>query len=214
MSFALNEVDAIAKKATRGAGYSWGMAEEAGKATRWLCANGIDGSRALLSVLTVADNSSPAQMAPTGVVGDWRSEGGEMCPLMAGATFSDVAGVGHADEVCILNMVSPVMLLPFVAMAARQLGQLLTAQWAGILATTDGHVLSFDSADNPDFWTVAKSVTIRVGGQIGQKMPKHTRAEPKDADWKTLSRFAHRTYAPASSESRIKGAGAGLSDND
>ncbi len=214
MSFALNEVDAIAKKATRGAGYSWGVAEDAGKATRWLCANRIDGCRALVSVLAVTDNFSPAKMAPTGIVGNWRSDGGMMCPLMAGVTLSDFASVGHADEVCILNVVSPVMILPFAAMAAHRLGQLLTVQWAGISATTDGHVLSFDSADNPDFRAVAKSVTIRVGGQIGQQMPKQNRAKPEGADWKTLSSFAQRTYAPASSESRIMGAGAGLSDND
>ena len=33
MNLSLNEVDAMAKKAARGAGYSWGLAEEAGKAT-------------------------------------------------------------------------------------------------------------------------------------------------------------------------------------
>ena len=29
-----------------------------------------------------------------------------------------------------------------------------------------------------------------------------------------LGRFAHRTYAPATQESRLAGAGAGLTDND
>ncbi|NND22495.1 MAG: DUF3726 domain-containing protein, partial [Silicimonas sp.] len=42
MSYSLNEVEATAKKAARGAGYPWGLAEEAAKATRWLCAHDID----------------------------------------------------------------------------------------------------------------------------------------------------------------------------
>ena len=33
MNFSLNEMEAIAKRAARGAGYPWGLAEEASKAT-------------------------------------------------------------------------------------------------------------------------------------------------------------------------------------
>ena len=40
MSLSLNEVESTAKKAARGAGYPWGLAEEAAKAT--LEANDID----------------------------------------------------------------------------------------------------------------------------------------------------------------------------
>ena len=31
MNWSLNELDAMARKAARGAGYSWGLAEEAGR---------------------------------------------------------------------------------------------------------------------------------------------------------------------------------------
>ena len=31
MSWSLGEIEGLAKKATRGAGYSWGLAEEAGR---------------------------------------------------------------------------------------------------------------------------------------------------------------------------------------
>jgi len=35
-----------------------------------------------------------------------------------------------------------------------------------------------------------------------------------DEIWEALGRFAHRTYVPATEASRLKGAGAGLTDND
>lgn len=79
-SFALNEVEATAKNAARGAGYSWGMAEEAAKATRWLCANGIDGCKALARVLAQADEIGPREMAPRDLSGDWAAEAGALCP--------------------------------------------------------------------------------------------------------------------------------------
>ena len=43
MSLSLNEVESLAKKAARGTGYPWGLAEEAAKASRWLAARGVDG---------------------------------------------------------------------------------------------------------------------------------------------------------------------------
>ena len=41
-----------------------------------------------------------------------------------------------------------------------------------------------------------------------------TRADFDAATWDRLDRFARRTYAPATEASRLKGAGAGLTDND
>lgn len=55
MVLSLNEVQVTAKKAARGAGYPWGIAEEAGQAARWLCSHGLDGCAALAGVLARFD---------------------------------------------------------------------------------------------------------------------------------------------------------------
>ena len=47
MNYSLNAVESTAKRAARGAGYPWGLAEEAGKATRWLSHQGLEGCGAL-----------------------------------------------------------------------------------------------------------------------------------------------------------------------
>lgn len=41
-----------------------------------------------------------------------------------------------------------------------------------------------------------------------------TTIDVDDVDFKALSALAHKTYVPASDASRLKGAGAGLNDND
>ena len=51
MSWSLVETRAMATKATRGAGYSWGLAEEAGFAVHWLQLNGAPGVEALARLL-------------------------------------------------------------------------------------------------------------------------------------------------------------------
>lgn len=50
-----SEIFALSKKATRGAGFSWGMAEEAAVATVKMYENGHDGFSELLSVLSASD---------------------------------------------------------------------------------------------------------------------------------------------------------------
>ena len=50
-----SEIFAYAKKATRGAGFSWGMAEEAANATVALYVSGHDGFASLIPILQNAD---------------------------------------------------------------------------------------------------------------------------------------------------------------
>ena len=55
LTVSLSEVDAMSRKATRGAGYAWGLAEEAGYAIRWLASYGFDGLAMLLNILKKVD---------------------------------------------------------------------------------------------------------------------------------------------------------------
>ena len=45
------ETETLCFKAARGAGHSWGIAEEAATAVGWLCAQGLDGTSALLAAI-------------------------------------------------------------------------------------------------------------------------------------------------------------------
>ncbi|MDQ2094440.1 DUF3726 domain-containing protein [Rhodalgimonas zhirmunskyi] len=187
MSHSLGEVEALARKAARGGGYSWGMAEEAGFAVRWLCAHGLDGCGALALLL---------------------DSGAGACPLAAGTGFADdVARFAQAAELGELN--APLLLLPFVAQAAGRLGGTLTLTAAQVTAVTNGQHTEL-SAPMP----ARAAVTITRGGRIKTPLPTTTRATPDASVWQKLTTYAARTYAPESEVSRLSGAGAGLTDND
>ncbi|MCG7520810.1 DUF3726 domain-containing protein [Ruegeria sp. Ofav3-42] len=209
MNISLNEVEATAKRATRGAGYSWGLAEEAAKATRWLCARGQNGTGALARLLQMVMADAPKQRAPTDLSGDWHSDE-LLCPLVTGALLSDCAIRVNSSAITMSNVAVPVLLLPFAANAARLLDTRVTIECDGIIAETDGLDLTLNGPI-PD---QAKHVSVHLGGRLANAVPHHTRAEPSPTDWSTLNRFAQNTYAPATEESRLRGAGAGLSDND
>ncbi|MGR3615325.1 MAG: DUF3726 domain-containing protein [Paracoccaceae bacterium] len=188
MSFSLNEADVTAKKAARGAGYEWGLAEEAGKAVRWLCRNGLHGCSAMAELV---------QAAPT-----------MACPLAAGLSMSDFPERLREGEIQFEMLDAPLMVLPFAALAAQHLETTVTVHINERAFVTDGHRVSSAPAPSSD------RVLVRLGGHMENPLPEYSRAEPNETAWSILANSAHKTYAPATEESRKLGAGAGESDND
>lgn len=191
MSFSLNEVEALAKRATRGAGYTWGMAEEAGKATRWLCAHGVDGCAVLATLLEQPATSTFA----------------------AAVELSDTAHLLRDGPFSWNNIKQPAFLLPFAAMAARKTGQGVVILADNAVAALDGDILHVTA----NFPEVAERLQAMIGtpSYASLKPAKtQTRARSRPAIWVQLERLAHLTYAPATDASRRLGAGTGASDSD
>jgi len=209
MSFSLNEIEATAKRAARGAGYSWGQAEEAAKAARWLCAQGMDGIGALARLLELGLASDPASHRPQQANGLWQADS-HLCPISAGTFLSDRALLLDAGRAEMQEVVAPALLLPFVSNAARVRKCTLKIEIDAIRAMTDGFRLS--ALDR--FPSMAKRVSISEDVVCDAPRKICTRTYPAQCDLDVLNDFAHRTYAPATEESRLRGAGAGLSDND
>ena len=210
MNLSLNEVEATAKKAARGATYPWGLAEEAGKATRWLCSHDIDGCRALIDLLGRIDGTDILGWLPRITDGIWAARDGMLCPLATGAAISDGAAEVAAKGIRTGAIAAPMLLAPFAALLAREFGKPLTISIGDVALCTDAERLSA-SGEIPAW---SSEVRIRVGGSVDQSRRIVTRANPAPADWDALLSLAHRTYAPATDDSRLRGAGAGLSDND
>ncbi|WP_422041476.1 DUF3726 domain-containing protein [Roseibium sp.] len=208
MKRSLNEIEATAKRAARGAGYSWGLAEEASKATRWLCQNGHDGVAAL-AVLLDKDLAGSGDHRPHAAGETWRGAR-DLCPLMTGAFLSDCARRLRTAPVEMERVAVPLFILPFAANAAAELTCCLTVEMDGHVAETDGDILLCPDM-LPD---LAEQIRVRARETISSRRPRSAQMCPDPDSWDRLAVLAHRTYAPATRESRLLGAGAGLSDND
>lgn len=209
MTLSLNEADALAKKAARGAGYPWGMAEEAGKVVRWLCGNGVDGCASLGRMLEQLDGRDLSDLRPDLSGAGWSATGGPLCPLAAGTALSDMAPALSRRAITMNTLVEPLLVLPFAAAAALQLEQSVSLQSEDWTAVTDGRKLV---STGP---IVRNGIAvIQLSSRFENPRPQRTRAAPNSRAFEILNRFAHRTYAPATEASRLKGAGAGTSDND
>lgn len=215
----LGEVEAYARRAARGAGMSWGLAEEAGKASRWLVERGLPGVQALLKLLSANDGRPYARMAPIPDHAPWRSADGDLCPVCCGAALSDRASAIPADdEIVLRNLASPLLLAPFVGWLAqgRSAQAELMLQEFRITVTARG--LSLVAGDESDL-LVAHTAEATLSLCPDRRLtpthpPDTTRVRLPTAMWRALDDFGRRTYVPASTESRRRGAGAGRIDND
>jgi len=217
----IGELDTLVLKAYRGAGFSWGMAQEAGRAATWLALNGLPAGCYFDALLHQIDGVAAAQLTPTVVVTgnsiEWQNSSQALCPVICGSVISDLGTALIADDNALLfsgNAYSPGILLPFVADIARDFGRNLQVnigdQSVGIssdgeLETTDFSILQVNKVD----FSVAET-----SRQILTSSPGYRRISVSDTSMHYLGTLAHRTYVPASEQSRESGAGAGLTDND
>lgn len=205
MNHSLNETELLAKRAARGAGYCWSLAEEAGKATRWLCAHDVDGVKQLALLLQRGFSANPRRHRPQQMRGIWRGDD-ILCPITTGCLLSDCAVRLRAKAIQTGPLAVPALLLPFAAAAARITGTRLTISAEGWQAEVDASELYADDT----FPQQTDALRIQAGGTAANSRPprrRQTRAVPETASLAFLEHLARQTYAPATEESRRLGAG-------
>ena len=211
----LNEIQTQATKAARGAGLPWGVADEAGRAARWLEARGLAG----LSTLDGALESLSAPdwrrclPVPEGVV--WRAESGEIDGLLAGMTLADrtdrplpFAGDG---ALVLVRVRWPLLAVPFLAGVAQVCGaQLVVSLGPQTPAIEIGPQSVAESGRVLVGMALAEAVRIEKGGNgaMPPDLPRLDGSIPVDREvYTSLDRRAARTSVPESAESQARGAG-------
>ncbi|PWJ20428.1 DUF3726 domain-containing protein [Jannaschia seohaensis] len=186
----LNEAAALARKATRGAGYDWGLATEAARAVRWLAMRGQPALDAL-DALLASETAAPR------LEGDRLWAEGPLCALRAGAVAGDLAALPGLAGLRLERVRVPLLVLPFAAGTGRPMrvsghgvahvapeALHLTGDWRG---TQDLRLAPCDDAPAPT--------------------PPIFRADVSPDALTRLEALAQRTYAPATDASRRLGAG-------
>ena len=235
----IGEFDSLVLKAYRGAGFSWGMAQEAGRAAAWLALHGLPAGKYFAQLVQQVDGADPISLTPIIVHSHWPTDHLPLCPVVSGTVLSDhglqyfASAVDDRSESGLLlgTIYSPIIILPFVSDCAQAAGVSLqvTADRCSIVVTPNGQC---DISQGSEFGSkLVETITIRsvVNGQIEGQIEGQAACQTQDqsgsptvcqrvsvsvTDLEILEQYAHRTYVPATEESRNSGAGAGLTDND
>lgn len=211
--FSLSEIDSQCRKAVRGAGYSWGLAEEAGKAVRWLAARGLPGPEALAELLPWIDGVAPKAMTPDVKRLPWHGGAPMLCPIIAGAALNDRAGLlKQRGSIEIGPVFNPLLLVAQAGKVAEAERVTIDISWPGAQIQCGPDLVTVIADETLLAGSADRVVCALSGYDCRGHMAKIGSREVAMEIWDLLACFAHRTYAPATEQSRLSGAGAGLSD--
>ncbi|WP_170984285.1 DUF3726 domain-containing protein [Rhodoligotrophos defluvii] len=196
IDLSMNEVEMTAYKAARGAGLPWGIAEDVGRAARWLARTGFDWSTALLSVLATTGMSEPATS-----------------PFLLGTAVADQINGGEdvGRVISRPNVLRPVWLVPLITVATGGSMPVRIVIGAELVAINREKVWATAPIDR-----VAPIASAYVLIQAGLPElsalphhwdPQHTRSLISAENHTQLEALVYRTYVPTSEKSRLRGAG-------
>ena len=200
----LSEIETVSKRATRAAGYSWGISEEVGKNIRLLEMFGLPGIKNLndyfdkrkeqkfenLKLITTVNKSTKLQY----------------CPIISGTSFLDqIKSLDNLNEIKFEEIAYPLLFLPFVSRASEVIGKRLFLK-----LDSNEFLLNFNNNIRSNFINyeiinIVNIITIRL---------LENNDSFSDKEWNQLYKLSEETFVEESDSLKMTGAGAGLTDND
>ncbi len=119
-----SEIETISKRASRGAGFSWGVSEEIGKSVRLLEMFGLPGILYLKSYLEQISNHNFQKI--TVVSAENISNNIPYCPISVGVNFMDqIHNLEKIDKINFSNLAYPLLVVPFLSRSSEIIGKKL-----------------------------------------------------------------------------------------
>ena len=200
----LSEIDTTSKRASKAAGFSWGVAEEIGKSIRSLELFGLPGIINLNLYLKKIKKNHPEKLNK--IDKENKPQNKELCPIYCGVAFLDQCKqLENLVSIKFYNVNYPLLILPFISRASEILGKKILVQFnnTSFLTNFDKSILSknIDEKVNP----LTNEISIEF---------LENKNSFSDQDWKELYKLSEETFVEESDSLKQSGAGAGLTDND
>ncbi len=200
-----SEIDTTSKRASRAAGFAWGIAEEVGKNMRNLEMFGLPGVKNLnLYLQNIKKNPTEK---PKKIAKENRPQSKEFCPIYCGTSFLDNCKMLESFKLIkFFNVSYPLLLLPFLSRASDLVGKKISVQYE-----ENNFLLNFDKTifskniKNDHIISLAKEITIEFLENNNSFSAQ---------EWKELYKLSEETFVEETDSLKTKGAGAGLTDND
>jgi hypothetical protein len=199
-----SEIETTVKRASKAAGFSWGVAEEIGKSIRSLELFGLSGIINLNQYLKKIKKKHPAKI--TKIEKENKAGDKELCPIYSGVAFLDhCLELEKFKSLKFYNVSYPLLMLPFISRASEVMSKKILIQY-----DNSSFLLNFDKS------IFSKNIEKQVQSQA--KIVNIEFMENKNSfseqDWKELYKLSEETFVDESDNLKKTAAGAGLTDND
>ena len=200
----LSEIETTTKRASRAAGFSWGVAEEVAKGIRLLELFGFPGIRNLNQYYIDRDKSKYENLNL--ISKNNKSNDLLLCPIILGVSFLDQIRTIETFNKCIFQKIAyPLLLLPFLSRASEIIGKKILFKIDDVEFLLNFNINISSNFLREEFPSIAKITEI----SFIENKDSFT-----DKEWKNLYKLSENTFVEET-DSLMKGAaGAGLNDND
>ena len=199
-----SEIDTTAKRASKAAGFSWGIAEEIGKSIRSLELFGLPGILNLSNYLKKIKQEHPKKIEK--IEKENKTGDKELCPIYSGVAFLDrCLELEKLKSLKFYNVSYPLLMLPFVSRASEIMSKKILVQ-----IDSSSFLLNFDkSIFSKNIEKQAQSIAKVVNIEFLENKNSFS-----EQDWKELYKLSEETFVEESDSLKKSAAGAGLTDND
>ena len=199
-----SEIETVSKRASKAAGFSWGIAEEIGKSIKSLELFGLPGIINLNLYLKKIKTNHPKKIQK--IENKNKTNDKELCPIYFGVAFLDqCTELEKLKSIKFYNVNYPLLILPFISKASEFLGKKILVQYNNVSFLTNFDKSIFSKNINKQADSLAKEINIEF---------LENKNSFSERDWKELYKLSEETFVEESESLKSKAAGAGLTDND
>ena len=200
----LSEIETTTKRASRAAGFSWGVAEEVAKGIRLLELFGFSGIKNLNQYYK--DKVKKNYENLTLISKDNKSNETPFCPIILGVSFLDQSKTLESLNKCTFQEIAyPLLFLPFLSRASEIIGKKILFKFDKNEFLLNFNVNISSNFLKEDFPLVAKNTEINF---------LDNKDSFTETDWKNLYELSKNTFVEETDSLKKGAAGAGLTDND
>jgi hypothetical protein len=200
----LSEIETVSKRASKAAGFSWGVAEEVGKNIKILEMFGLPGIKNLNDYykkkkVTKFENINL-------INADNRLVTSQACPVALGTNFLDqIRTLEILNKINFEKIAYPLLFLPFLSRSSEIIGKRLFVKF-----DEKEFLLNFNNNIYSNF---LKHEIIELAHNVSVKFIDNSDLFTEN-EWNELYKLSENTFVEENDSLKQVGAGAGLTDND
>ena len=199
-----SEIETTSKRASRAAGFSWGVSEEVGKNVRLLEMFGFPGVKNLIEYYNEKKEKNFENLKL--INKENKINKNFFCPIILGTNFLDqIKSLESLEEIKFEKLAYPILFLPFISRVSEIIGKRLLVKLDENEFLLNFNISIFSNLSKKNIISISNFASVRF-------LENSDRFSEKE--WNELYKLSEETFVEENESLKQSAAGAGLTDND
>ena len=200
----LSEIETTSKRASKAAGFSWGIAEEVAKSVRMLELFGLPGVKNLNEYYKSITNKKFEKLNL--INEDNKSGEFPYCPITLGVSVLDQINLlKKFKKIKFSKIAYPLLVLPFLSRGSEIIGKKIYIKFGQNEFLLNFNINISSNLFNKNYPVIVDNLEI---------LSLENQDNFSDQEWKSLYKLSEETFVEETDSLKQGAAGAGLTDND